>query len=95
MEKFYFALGVLSMIGILFSSVIVWGLLKVIKNEKKQKSFEEQYRWDFENSHRRFDESNRIFDERIDSFSRNISEEFKRIEQECKSYTDKRFDKVK
>jgi biopolymer transport protein ExbB/TolQ len=102
MEKYYFALGMLSMVAVIIFTVIVWGILKVVKTEKKLNEFQESYRWDVENNHRRHDEFRRDFDDRIENFSRSIQDEFKRVEtlcvetgQECKSYTDKRFDKVK
>jgi biopolymer transport protein ExbB/TolQ len=102
MEKYYFALGMLSMVAVIIFTVIVWGILKVVKTEKKLNEFQESYRWDVENNHRRYEESRRDFDDRIENFSRSIQDEFKRVEtlcvetgQESKSYTDKRFDKVK
>lgn len=102
MEKYYFALGMLSMVAVIILTVIVWGILKVVKTEKKLDNFQESYRWDVENNHRRHDESRRDLNDRMEHFSRSIEDEIKRVEtlcnetgQDCKSYTDKRFDKVK
>ena len=89
MEVFYFTLGVLTVIALTLVGVVVLGMGRVQKLQREMQSYREQYRWDFENNHRRFDEQQRITQERFSDFYR----DFEKLHQECTSYTDKRIDK--
>ena len=59
MEMYYFSLGILSIISLIFCSLIVWGLVKVIKTKNDLENFKESYKWDLECNHRRFDDNKR------------------------------------
>ena len=90
METFYFTLGVLSIIAIIFIVALVWGLVKVVRTKKDLEDFKVSYGWDGE-SYRRNDEIlRREMHNTNDIIHRRIDETL----QESKSYTDKRADKL-
>lgn len=90
METFYFTLGVLSIIAIIFIVALVWGLVKVVRTKKDLEDFKVSYGWDGE-SYRRNDEIlRREIHNTNDIIHRRIDETL----QESKSYTDKRADKL-
>ena len=90
METFYFTLGVLSIIAIIFIVALVWGLVKVVRTKKDLEDFKVSYGWDGE-SYRRNDEIlRREIHNTNDIIYRRIDETL----QESKSYTDKRADKL-
>jgi len=90
MEMFYFTLGVLTIVALCLVGVVIMGMIKVQKIQKEFLDWRESYRWDLENSHRRFDESYRDNQEKFTNFYRDLD----KLHQECVSYTDKRIDKV-
>ena len=89
MEMFYFTLGVLTVIALVFIGVVILGMIKVSKLQKKIVDIENQIGRDFDNTHRRIDDENRFVIEKIDQ----IYSEIDKQHQECISYTDKRVDK--
>jgi uncharacterized membrane-anchored protein YhcB (DUF1043 family) len=90
MEMFYFTLGVLTVIALILIGITVVGMNKVQKVQRGLQSYKEQYRWDLNDSHRRFDEQNREIEERFS----NLYRDFEKLNHDCMSYTDKRIDKV-
>jgi hypothetical protein len=100
MEMYYFSLGILSIISLIFCSLIVWGLVKVIKTKNDLENFKESYKWDLECNHRRFDDNKREVNLHMEAFNRNIEETINSVHRsidenfnESRSYTDKRIDK--
>jgi hypothetical protein len=90
METFYFTLGVLSIIAIIFIVALVWGLVKVVRTKKDLEDFKISYGWDGE-SYRRNDD---ILRREIHNTNEIIHRRIDEILQESKSYTDKRADKL-
>jgi hypothetical protein len=90
METFYFTLGVLSIIAIIFIVALVWGLVKVVRTKKDLGDFRTSYERDIDSNHRRLDENKRELDVTVDHIYRRIDE----LHQESKSHTDKRADKL-
>jgi biopolymer transport protein ExbB/TolQ len=93
----YFALGMLSMVALVFVGVIVWGLVKVLRIERQIVAIKENQRFDADNVQRQFENVYRsIGDHRDDSIKamdnlwRDITTKF----DESIRYTDKRIDKV-
>lgn len=85
MESTYFALGVLSMIAVMFVAVIVIGLVKVMRIEKTLSNLKEHT-----------DNLYRVNDNSRTDLYRVIEDTKKQLEvqiAECLRYTDKRFDK--
>jgi len=96
MEITYFALGMLSMLALVFVGVIVWGLVKVLRIERHIVAIKENQRFDVDNVQRQFDNVYRtIGDHRDDSNKvmenlwRDVTTKF----DESIRYTDKRIDK--
>ena len=97
MEITYFALGMLSMVALVFVGVIVWGLFKVLKIERQIVAIKENDKLEFDNVHRQFDNVYRIIGELKNSstrdlyeYSRTTNEKFERMEQ----FEMKRFDEL-
>jgi hypothetical protein len=90
METFYFTLGVLSIIAIIFIVALVWGLVKVVRTKKDLEDFKISYERDVDYDQRILDENKRELDVTVDHIYRRINE----LHQESKSHTDKRADKL-
>ena len=90
METFYFTLGVLSIIAIIFIVALVWGLVKVVRTKKVLEDFKVSYGWDGESNRRNDEILRREIHNTNDIIHRRIDETL----QESKSYTDKRADKL-
>jgi hypothetical protein len=90
METFYFTLGVLSIIAIIFIVALVWGLVKVVRTKKDLEDFKISYERDVDYDQRILDENKRELDVTVDHIYRRIDE----LHQESKSHTDKRADKL-
>lgn len=86
METFYFTLGVLSIIAIIFIVALVWGLVKVVRTKKDLEDFKISYERDVDYDQRILDENKRELDVTVDHIYRRIDE----LHQESKSHTDKR-----
>ena len=61
-------LGLLLFIALCLVGVVIIGMVKVQKIQKEFTSWKESYRWDLENSHRRFDESWKYNQEKFTDF---------------------------
>ena len=94
METLSFTLGVLSVIIAAFVAVLVWGIVKVVKQQKQINSFEKE----IENIHRYANESTNSTYTCINEMERNAYQAMQSQDQEtiqqCKSYTDSRIDKL-
>ena len=90
METFYFTLGVLSIIAIIFIVALVWGLVMVVRTKKDLKELESSYLREMEFSQRRLDDHRRELDVIVDHIHRRIDE----VHQDSKSHTDKRADQL-
>jgi uncharacterized membrane-anchored protein YhcB (DUF1043 family) len=90
METFYFTLGILSIIAIIFIVALVWGLVKVVRTKKDLEDFRVSYDRDIDSNHRRLDENRRELEINLEHIYRRIDE----VHQESKSHTDKRADKL-
>lgn len=107
MSILYFALGMLSMLGLIFVGVIIWGMFKVSKLEQKIRNIEEMDRDRFDNVYRSFGEIRNDYRyqfedvlrrfEIIEGNSRRNTDEVVRMMMEkfdeSIRYTDKRIDK--
>ena len=62
METFYFTLGVLSIIAIIFIVALVWGLVKVVRTKKDLEDFKISYQRDVDYDQRILDENKRELD---------------------------------
>lgn len=101
METMYFILGMLAMIALAFVGVIVVGLVKINKQERKIKDLEESMRFDreqfqrqFESVYRSQDDQNRGFWEHMRNAETGLEKQFETIKKESNSYTDSRIDKL-
>ena len=56
MSILYFALGMLSMLGLIFVGIIIWGMVKVVKIQKKIHVIEQLDRDRFDGVYRSFDD---------------------------------------
>ena len=90
METFYFTLGILSIIAIIFIVALVWGLVMVVRTKKDLKELESAYLREMEYSQRRLDDQRRELEVIVDHIHRRIDE----VHQDSKSHTDKRADQV-
>ena len=97
METMYFVLGMLSIIAVAFIAVIVWGLLKINKQQQRidhiQRMIDEAPR----ELHARFAEMDRELNDRINWNHRRIDEydaNLNRRIDETNSYIDSRIDKA-
>ena len=107
MSILYFAFGMLSMLGLIFVGVIIWGMFKVSKLERKIRNIEEMDRDGFDNVYRSFGEIRNDYRyqfedvlrrfEIIEGNSRRNTDEVVRMLMEkfdeSIRYTDKRIDK--
>jgi uncharacterized membrane-anchored protein YhcB (DUF1043 family) len=90
METFYFTLGILSIIAIIFIVALVWGLVKVVRTKKDLKELESSYLRELENTQRRLEDHRRELDITVDHIHRRIVE----VHQDSRSHTDKRADQL-
>ena len=90
METFYFTLGILSIIAIIFIVALVWGLVMVVRTKKDLKELESAYLREMEYSQRRLDDQGRELGITVDHIHRRIDE----VHQDSRSHTDKRADQV-
>jgi uncharacterized membrane-anchored protein YhcB (DUF1043 family) len=90
METFYFTLGILSIIAIIFIVALVWGLVMVVRTKKDLKELESSYLREMEYSQRRLDDHRRELDVIVEHIHRRIDE----VHQDSKSHTDKRADQL-
>ena len=90
METFYFTLGVLSIIAIIFIVALVWGLVKVVRTKKDLKNLESSYLRELEFSQIRLEDQRRELNVIVDHIHRRIDE----VQKDSKSHTDKRADQL-
>lgn len=69
METLSFTLGVLSVIVVAFVTILVWGIIKVIKQQKEIKSLSNHVDASTSNIWRSIDDQNNSVDRRIDGIS--------------------------
>ena len=91
METFYFTLGILSIIAIIFIVALVWGLVKVVRTKKDLEDFRVSCDRNVDSYHRILDENRRGFETAVEHIYRRIDE----LHQESKSHTDKRVDQLR
>jgi len=104
METTYFVLGMLSIIAAAIVSVLVWGIVKISKQQQHlnhiKRMMEEMPRElneRFSLVYRDVDDRNSHLHRRMDEDNATMSREFERTYHEiadCRSYTDSRIDKV-
>jgi hypothetical protein len=97
METMYFVLGMLSIIATTIVSVLVWGIVKINKQQLWLDSIQRQIEQASRDVQDRFVETYREIDQRINENSASMSCEFDRIYNDIadiRSYTDSRIDKV-
>jgi len=101
METMYFILGMLAMVALAFVGVVVVGLIKINKQQRKIKDLEESMRFDKENYQRQLegvyrsqDDQNRNFWEHMRNAETGLEKQFETIKKESNSYTDSRIDKL-
>lgn len=90
METFYFTLGILSIIAIIFIVALVWGLVMVVRTKKDLKELESSYLREMEFSQRRLDDQRRELEVIVGHIHRRIDE----VHQDSRSHTDKRADQL-
>lgn len=93
----YFALGMLSMLALLFVGVIVWGLVKVLRIERQIVVIKENQRFDVDNVQRQFENVYRSIGDHRDDFARGVHELTKSTNQQfdkMEQYEIKRFDEL-
>ena len=76
----YFALGMLSMVALIFVGVIVWGMFKVSKLERQIGVIKENDRFEFDNVQRQFENVYRSTDDVRDDYRREFENVFRRFE---------------
>ena len=76
----YFALGMLSMVALIFVGVIVWGLFKVTKIERQIGVIKENNRFEIDNVQRQFENVYRSVDSVRDDYRREFESVFRRFE---------------
>jgi biopolymer transport protein ExbB/TolQ len=92
----YFALGMLSMLALVFVGVIVWGLVKVLRIERQIVAIKENQRFDVDNVQRQFDNLYRSIGELRDDSNKSMDNLWREVTikfDESIRYTDKRIDK--
>jgi hypothetical protein len=84
----YFALGMLSMLALVFVGVIVWGLVKVLRIERQIVAIKENDKFEFDTVHRQFENVYRTTGEIRDDSNqamnnlwRDITTKFEKMEQ--------------
>jgi hypothetical protein len=93
----YFALGMLSMLALVFVGVIVWGLVKVLRIERQIVAIKENQRFDVDNVQRQFDNLYRSIGELRDDSNKSMDNLWREVTikfDESIRYTDKRIDKA-
>jgi uncharacterized membrane-anchored protein YhcB (DUF1043 family) len=93
----YFALGMLSMLALVFVGVIVWGLVKVLRIERQIVAIKENQRFDVDNVQRQFDDVYRSIGDHRDDSSRAMDNLWRDVTTKFDDsirYTDKRIDKA-
>jgi uncharacterized membrane-anchored protein YhcB (DUF1043 family) len=90
METFYFTLGILSIIAIIFIVALVWGLVMVVRTKKDLKELELSYSREMEYSQRILEDQRRELGVTVDNIHRRIDE----VHQDSRSHTDKRADQL-
>jgi predicted PurR-regulated permease PerM len=98
METLSFTLGILSVIIVAFVAVLVWGIVKVVKQQKQINFLENYSHKEIETLHRYINESSGNMHTRLSEMDRNayqmMQNHEQNITQQCKSYTDSRIDKL-
>lgn len=94
METLSFTLGVLSVIIVAFIAVLVWGVVKVVKQEKQIKNMNDDFSRSIENIYRNITENNNYAYRKFEDMDRHAHEQMKNYIAESKSYTDSRIDKL-
>lgn len=93
MNTLAFTLGVLSVIIVAFVAVLVWGVVKVVKQEKQIKTMNHEFDRTISDLYRNLsDNDNRVY-RRLEDMDRHAHEQMKNYIDESKSYTDSRLDK--
>lgn len=97
MEITYFALGMLSMVALMFIGVIVWGLFRVSKIERQFVDIKENVKFETNVTQRQFENVYRVIDDikescmrDFQSFHSEITNKFDKMEQ----FEIKRFDEL-
>ena len=90
MSILYFALGMLSMLALVFVGVIVWGLVKVIKIQRQIDVIKKNDEKEFDHLYQRIDKDAQYSNEHFREFSR----EYDRKLQQMTEYEIKRFDEL-
>lgn len=97
MEITYFALGMLSMVALIFVGVIVWGLFRVSKIQRQIVDIKENDRLEFNNLQRQLENIYRSIDSvgdnyrrEFEHFHRDFTDKCEKIEQ----FEIKRFDEI-
>ena len=92
----YFALGMLSMLALVFVGVIVWGLVKVLRIERQIVAIKEKDKFEFDNVQRQFDNLYRSIGDHKDNSNKAMDNLWREVTikfDESIRYTDKRIDK--
>jgi uncharacterized membrane-anchored protein YhcB (DUF1043 family) len=92
----YFALGMLSMLTLVFVGVIVWGLVKVLRIERQIVAIKEKDKFEFDNVQRQFDNLYRSIGDHKDNSNKAMDNLWREVTikfDESIRYTDKRIDK--
>ena len=92
----YFALGMLSMVALVFVGVIVWGLVKVLRIERQIVAIKEKDKFEFDNIYRRLDIFWQAFGDHKDDSNKAMDNLWREVTikfDESIRYTDKRIDK--
>ena len=82
METLSFTLGVLSVIIVAFVAVLVWGIVKVVKQQKQINSLEKDMQREVENTYRLINESIQSLWNRLSEMDRNTHEHQKEFQRE-------------
>ena len=93
----YFALGMLSMVALIFVGVIVWGLVKVLRIERQIVAIKEKDKFEFDNVQRQFDNLYRSIGDHKDNSNKAMDNLWREVTikfDESIRYTDKRIDKA-
>lgn len=97
----YFILGMLSIVGVAFVAITVWGIVKITKLLKTIKSHEEVHSHHDREINDRFRELYQEIDRRLDNMERHGNDHISALQRELDSrfnevysYTDSRLDKL-
>lgn len=97
METTYFVLGMLSIIVTITIATIVWGVLRINKQQQRIQGLEQTLQYTNRDIQDKIDNLYSSIDLRIDEQRRSAKVEYERIYHqigESRSYTDSRIDKV-